>query len=218
MSHQNLELILIRHGNTFESDQTAVQVGKKTDLPLTREGRHQAERIAQFLSTNQILPNTIHCGTLSRQTETANIIHQSFPDAQLHSNQEAFDEIDYGAWEGLSSEEIKNKWPLEYQNWLDRAQWPNNIFSQTLEERIHLLQSWKTKILSTQNTKTTHLVVSSNGILRLMLYFNPSLWEKVTQQNQMDLYKVKTGHLCKVTYSNNQLQINLEDWNIKPET
>lgn len=216
MSPNSFQLLLIRHGNTFEANQTPVQVGKKTNLPLTKTGLQQAKRIVDFLTDHQIMPTSIHCGTLLRQTQTANIIHQSFPNAKLNSHLEAFDEIDYGEWEGLNSEQIKCKWPLEYEHWLDRAQWPNGIFHQTLNERILLLQQWLTNMAASHNTNTTHLVVSSNGILRLMLYFSPSLWHKVTHQNQMELYKVKTGHLCKVHYTNNQLHINLEDWNIKP--
>ena len=117
-----IRLILARHGNTFEMGQTPIQVGARTDLPLTQQGRDQAEQIANFLHRQGIKPAAIFAGALKRQTESAQIIGKQLG-IQIELNQEALTEIDYGPWEGLTSEEIVKQWPHEYARWTEEGRW-----------------------------------------------------------------------------------------------
>ncbi|MCL4553141.1 MAG: histidine phosphatase family protein, partial [Candidatus Marsarchaeota archaeon] len=92
-----IRLFLLRHGNTFETGQTPVQIGAKTDLPLTNKGREQAAAFAQFM-TQLPTPAAIYAGSLKRQIETAQIVAQALhAETLLHLNEEALTEIDYGA-------------------------------------------------------------------------------------------------------------------------
>jgi broad specificity phosphatase PhoE len=54
--------------------------------------------------------------------------------AKLHLNEPALNEIDYGLWEGLSTEQITAKWPAEYEEWNDQAVWPTHIFNGSFSE------------------------------------------------------------------------------------
>lgn len=60
MSDNNpIRLILVRHGNTFDAGQTPTQVGARTDLSLTDQGRNQAHYFARYLASEQIQPQAI---------------------------------------------------------------------------------------------------------------------------------------------------------------
>ena len=127
-------LLLARHGNTFESGQTPTQVGAKTDLPLTAQGQKQAEQIAVYLLENRMSPAAIYTGPLKRQKETAEIIANRLKMKILPEI--ALTEIDYGPWEGLTSEEIAARWKREYADWVECGHWPEKIFGGSYD--LHL--------------------------------------------------------------------------------
>lgn len=172
-----LRLILVRHGNTFEEGQLPLQIGAKTDLPLTLYGHLQAEMMGKYILREKIVPQAIYSGHLKRQTQSAAAIGRllSMPVAQTA----ALNEIDYGLWENLSSEEIARRWPKEYVEWTQDAKWQNKIFGGSeITHRAQLLdwfQSLSARFLG------TIIAVTSNGLLRLL-------------KNQ----KVKTGHFCEI--------------------
>ena len=49
-----MEFILARHGNTFNTGDKIVWVGRTEDFPLTQTGEEQAKKVAQFLQTKKI--------------------------------------------------------------------------------------------------------------------------------------------------------------------
>ncbi|MBX7066547.1 MAG: phosphoglycerate mutase family protein [Parachlamydiales bacterium] len=169
-------LILMRHGNTFEEGQTPVQVGARTDLPLTAFGRSQAERMAQYLMAKGIVPKAIFAGGLKRQTESASIIGKFF--GLNFENTSALTEIDYGLWEGLTAEEIDSKWPKEHAEWSREAKWQSHIFHGSAQGHQRNLKNWIEMIQKAYPNETV-LGVTSNGLLRFF-------------RNE----KVKTGHFC----------------------
>lgn len=180
-------LILVRHGNTFESGQTPVQVGARTDLPLTAHGRVQAEEMAKHLVNECITPKAIFSGKLKRQLESANIIAGYFGlDVQDAS---ALMEIDYGLWEGLTAKEIAAKWPKEYEEWTDQATWQNAIFQGTEAGHRQNLENWVKSLRNTYQGEAV-VAITSNGLLRFL-------------KNE----KVKTGHFCELQVLENAIRI-----------
>lgn len=169
-------IILMRHGNTFEEGQTPIQVGARTDLPLTAFGRAQAEKMAEYLRVNRIVPKAIFAGGLKRQTESASIIGKSF--GLSFQNTPALTEIDYGLWEGLTADAIETGWPREHAEWNIDAKWQTAIFQGTAEEHREHLQKWF-EMLCQKYPNDAVLGVTSNGLLRFF-------------RNE----KVKTGHFC----------------------
>jgi len=198
-----VKLILLRHGNTFHSDEVPYQVGAKTDLPLTEKGIAQAHAFVAYLHKKKITPHIIFAGSLKRQTQTAVIIHQAFNTATLKMPIPAFDEIDYGAWEKLTQQEIQSRWPEEYLAWDQHGIWPDT-FHHSVEHHLALLTAWL-KSLCSLSTGSTVVAVSSNGILRLLLRLIPGA-EHAT--------KVRTGAFCVLSLENQILSVN--GWNINP--
>lgn len=204
------EIFLYRHGNTFGPGDTVVQVGQKSDLPLTEQGENQAHAFAQFLKKNNVRPAHISSGNLIRQTRSLEIIESYFPEMSSQKGIPALDEIDYGLWEGKTAEQIQQHWPKEDMAWKLEAKWPSQIFKGNvqivIEQISQLLQQ-----LSTQKGPT--VIVSSNGIIRYFLWFSKK-WQPMVDSKTVEQHKVKTGHYCRIVLKDNEIEVL--DWNIKP--
>lgn len=171
-----LQLILVRHGNTFETGQTPLQVGARTDLPLTEYGRQQAEHMAKYLLKEKVSVTALYAGRLKRQAEFAEIISRHLGLEVL--TEPGLNEIDYGMWEGLPAQEIEKRWPTEYAEWNQNGKWPGGIFGGSYENHKTALNKWL-------NALTGCVVaVTSNGLLRFL-------------QKE----KIKTGHFCEFQFS-----------------
>lgn len=191
-----IRLFLVRHGNTFEKGQIAVQVGARTDLSLTEEGCRQAKKMAEYLLKHQIFPVAFYRGNLKRQTEFAEIMSKPFH--PLLISEPALTEIDYGPWEGLTSEKIAEQWPTEYAEWNESAKWPEKIFPCTYQSHKQALDEWLKKIENEHPPGNSVVAVSSNGLLRLL-------------KNE----KVKTGHFCELHLHSGRFEI--KSWNQSPD-
>ncbi|MBS0288433.1 MAG: histidine phosphatase family protein [Proteobacteria bacterium] len=214
-ANKSFRLILLRHGNTFNANEIAVQVGCKTDLPLTEKGLVQAEQFLKHLKQQQLSPSLIYCGTLQRQTQTANLLKNAFSGAILKTQTQALNEIDYGLWEGLTAQEIEAKWPLEYQQWQEQAIWPEHVFHSSFSSHNHALKEWLKELNDNASQNDLIVAVSSNGIFRLLLQWLPELWQKLVKERKVDSFKVGTGHYCLLTINAN-LELNINAWNCKP--
>ncbi|MDE3046622.1 MAG: histidine phosphatase family protein [Verrucomicrobiota bacterium] len=187
-----MQLVLIRHGNTFEAHQTPTQIGARTDLPLTTHGRAQAAALAAHFK-----PTAIYTGPLQRQLETARLLNG--PPPLLHP---ALTELDYGAWEGLTSEQIASQWPTEYTAWNEESIWPRGLFARTPEYHLALIYQWLDHLLATYPSNALILGVTSNGLLRLF---------HSLASEQGPAPKVKTGHFCELLLT--PTEISLISWN-----
>lgn len=185
----------MRHGNTFEKGETPVQVGARSDLPLTSFGKEQAKRVLQHMLNKNIALVAVYTGTLKRQKESAEIIGTHFKlNCQIT---EALTEIDYGKWEGLATEAIKAKWSEEYLAWNQEAVWPKNIFKSSYVGFQKKLNEWLAFLFNNYQKNQTVLGVTSNGLLRMF-------------RNE----KVKTGNFCELVLHPGGFEI--QSWNQEP--
>ena len=102
-------IYLVRHG---EITQFAPRrfVGQ-SDLPLTDHGRFQMGRVAQYLLDKEV--SRLLCSPLSRCVESAGIVGQALglrPEAVPDLR-----EIGLGVWEGLSVDEVRERFPGRYE-------------------------------------------------------------------------------------------------------
>ena len=102
-SYMTTKLLLIRHG---ESDGNAQRkFSGFQDVDLTEKGIWQAKRLAYRLK--DVLVDIVYCSDLKRARHTAEIIFKA-RGIDIISNPK-FREINFGAWEGYTFEEIKEK-------------------------------------------------------------------------------------------------------------
>ena len=106
-----MKIILIRHGET-EYNRRHLFYGK-TDISLNDTGVQQAYLLNEKLAGMR-LEVPIYTSSLKRTIETAELI---FPDQKKISLNE-LDEKDFGLWEGLSADQINERFPEEWEKWL----------------------------------------------------------------------------------------------------
>jgi broad specificity phosphatase PhoE len=101
----------IRHGETEWNAEG--RLCGRTDVPLSEVGRRQAQLLAARLEAVPV--EALYSSPLGRALETARQIglaigHESVVDRRLV-------ELNYGAWEGRTFDEIKRSTPAAYRDW-----------------------------------------------------------------------------------------------------
>jgi len=105
------ELYLVRHGETEWN-----KIGRFqgcTDISLAAEGIQQAILLRKRLDAKF---DCIYTSPLSRAVQTATILCQNTNNIKPVIVED-LREINFGAWEGLTIEQIKERFPLEFQLW-----------------------------------------------------------------------------------------------------
>lgn len=105
-----IKLFLIRHGQTDWN-----LLGKyqgQTDIALSGEGIRQADLLARNFPADTL--DIIYTSDLQRAFMTAERLAEKFS-APLHVDK-ALRELNFGAWEGLTYQEIAERWPQEVKN------------------------------------------------------------------------------------------------------
>ena len=106
------EIILARHGET-EWNVAEVFRGQ-IDIALSENGTRQAELLSAYLSTSKI--EAIYSSPLKRAHKTAEIIARPHK-LKINADPDLID-LDFGQWQGLSLEEVKEKYRDLYTTWL----------------------------------------------------------------------------------------------------
>ncbi|MDR2295967.1 MAG: histidine phosphatase family protein [Clostridiales Family XIII bacterium] len=145
------EICLIRHGETRKHAEE-IFLGQ-TDVPLSEEGRRQAEEAARTLLACGTDVERIHTSDLARATETAEILAAALharrggapppvlPDARLR-------EMHLGAWEGRFIREIKEAFPDEYARRGARIlTWKRGHDGENYYDLRYRVEKWLTAVL-----------------------------------------------------------------------
>jgi probable phosphoglycerate mutase len=103
---------LLRHGQTPMSVQK--RYAGRTDVPLTEVGVQQAAAAAKRLASAGL--GVIVTSPLLRAVQTAQAVAAVTGAAVV--TDDGFRETDFGAWEGLTFTEVRERWPAEMTAWL----------------------------------------------------------------------------------------------------
>ncbi|MEI8703465.1 histidine phosphatase family protein [Mesorhizobium sp. ISC15] len=209
-----MKLILSRHGNTFERGEKVLWVGRRNDLPLTAEGSRQAQHLGNALRQSGILLGGLYCGPLQRTRQYAEIIAQRIGGTPVLIVDPRLAEIDYGAWEGLSSQEIIAQFGREeLEAWERSSAWPGSPgWSPSEATLAHGVRTFVEQLARTQGEDSAVLAVTSNGVLRcFMRLAEYPLKVKMGRQSG----KVATGHICILDARHGNCRVNA--WNIAPD-
>jgi alpha-ribazole phosphatase len=155
---------LIRHGNTIDEETKKVYKGR-IDIPLSQRGISRMERAAEFMSSYPV--DAVYTSTLSRSIDSGRIV-ASKQDGDIMI-EPAFDEVSFGVWEGLSFDEIKERYPREQELWMnDPAAYPPPE-GESFEMAQGRSMAKIDEILGGGEGRTI-AVVAHAGILRIMLF------------------------------------------------
>ena len=104
--------LLLRHGQTPMSVQK--RYAGRSDAPLTDVGVQQAAAAAKRLASASL--GVIVTSPLLRTVQTAQEVAAVTGAAVV--TDDGFREADFGAWEGLTFTEVRERWPAELATWL----------------------------------------------------------------------------------------------------
>ncbi|MFC9467633.1 bifunctional RNase H/acid phosphatase [Streptomyces coelicoflavus] len=107
--------VLLRHGETPLTPQKRFSGSGGSDPSLSSVGREQAERVAASLARRGTIEAVV-ASPLARTRETAGVVA-----ARLGLEvavDEGLRETDFGAWEGLTFGEVRDRYPEDLDAWL----------------------------------------------------------------------------------------------------
>jgi alpha-ribazole phosphatase len=177
------KLLLVRHGRTkLHKDD---RFWGKTDVALGDIGIRQAEQLHDRLAKEKI--HTVYASALSRARTTAEII---ISNRRLTiATREELDECNFGYVEGLTFEEITDKYP-DLASELNRPDYCLRFpGGESFEELDHRVIAFLEK-LDRHKTKENILIVAHGGTLRLLICHLLGIDVKHWHQFRLDLASV----------------------------
>lgn len=187
---------IVRHGNTFDKGDTILRVGGKTDLPLSRSGKKQANQLRETFEGVKF--EAAFSSDLKRTRETIEAILGN----QRYALASFLTEVDYGPDEGkpesdvvarLGAEALK-RWDLEA---VPPPGWHVDVNG--------LRTAWQAFLAQSAPDANT-LVVTSNGVARFVL-------DVVSHQGPVPL-KLRTGAYGRIDLTDRGPV--LAEWDVRP--
>ncbi len=174
------KIYLVRHGESEWNILNKIQGQNNTNL--TDKGREQAQKIGHRLIEEKI--DTIFSSDLNRALDTAKIIGQI-----LGLKVKSFEELrekKFGVWEGLTKQEIIDKFNNEHIIWMTephKLNLPNAENIVDLQERLLNVVN----ILIKDNENKNILIVSHGASIKALILgllgIDISLYNKLTISN-----------------------------------
>ena len=156
------KIILIRHGS-IEDKYRGRYIGS-TDVPLSEKGIKEAEAIGEYIK--DIDYDHIFASSMLRvrQTFEAALSPEKIKAVEYFDN---IREIDFGAWEGKTFEEIEEEYPGEAEDWTKPAN--NFAFPQgsNLEDFHEGIDRFRQTLVN--STGSTIMVFAHGGVILALL-------------------------------------------------
>ena len=158
------KIYLVRHGKTEWNQQSRFQ--GSSDILLSTQGREQASALKKRLS--KIVFQSIYCSDLLRAFDTARIISEDQSADPISDPR--LQELNFGKWEGLTYDKIKEKNPQELLEW-ESDHWrvapPGGEKLSALSNRVSdFLNS-----IITEYIDSPILIVAHGGTLQTMICY-----------------------------------------------
>lgn len=105
---------LIRHGETEDADGRRYK--GHIDVPLSEMGIVQIKRLSKYISRDTVL-TAVYTSDLSRAVTSAEIVAE--PHGIKPVSVKGIKERNFGVWEGMSFDEIREIWPEAFNAWAE---------------------------------------------------------------------------------------------------
>ncbi|MFG2933228.1 bifunctional RNase H/acid phosphatase [Streptomyces achromogenes] len=158
-------LVLLRHGKTPLTPQKRFSGSGGTDPALSAAGREQAHRVADALARRGTI-QAIVASPLARTRETAGIVA-----ARLNLDvtiEDGLRETDFGAWEGLTFGEVRERYPDDLNAWLADPEAHPTGGGESFAETAVRLAATRAKLVAAYRGRTALLVTHVTPIKTLI--------------------------------------------------
>jgi len=180
-------IYFVRHGRTDWNDQQRVQ--GSSDIPLAEQGIKQAQRASVRLEN--IPAQVIYSSPMLRAAQTAEIIAAGKRDIIYWQE---LREKSYGVWEGKTINEILEKFPNDFANWIHHLPVSGTVGGETEAECFKRAAVVAQKLKEVNDRKI--IVVTHGAILRFFLISllgaetAPLLWNYTTANCSVTAVKI----------------------------
>jgi len=164
------KVYLIRHGETEDAEPRRYK--GHIDIPLSEKGVEQMKKLSKFMNTEifsnpaSCILNAIYCSSLSRAIRSAEIIAEPYNLKPIVV--EGLKERNFGVWEGMSFDEIAEKYPVEFQAWVSNPLRYSPVKGEsTLEVRDRVLQAFNEIVEKHDGDNIA--IVAHGGVNRIIL-------------------------------------------------
>lgn len=159
-----VKLILVRHALTVDNQKS--RLSGHIDSSISEEGREQIDKITNYLKDFDI--DKIYTTTSSRTKDTVKKLSElKFIEI---IEKESLKEISFGDFEGLTFDEIKDKYPKEFQDMIEKGyeyKYPNG---ESLIDSYNRVCIELDNIISNNDDRTI-LICSHGGTIRNIITY-----------------------------------------------
>jgi len=168
-------IYLVRHGQTAWNREEVFR--GRADIPLNETGRKEALLTGECLK--KVKAGAIYSSPLSRAVETAEAISRYQGKEVLISD--GLIDIDFGRWQGVSHEEVKEKFGDLYRQWKDSPHLVRFPGGESLEDVRKRVLRGIDEILPDHGDETlvmvSHRVVNKTLLCGLLGLDNSHFWQ-----------------------------------------
>jgi broad specificity phosphatase PhoE len=158
-------VLLLRHGHV--EGISPLRFRGRAALPLSDLGRRQAAALGRHIA-RLLHPDAVYTSPLERCRDTAGM--SALPFGLEPRIVEALADIDYGAWQGLTPEEARARWPEEVETWFARPHQAAIPDGETLPALFARTTAALNEILR-RHREGTLLVVAHESVNRALLLY-----------------------------------------------
>ncbi len=185
-------IILVRHGQTEWNRNERFR--GRADIPLNATGLAQAEATAQRIAM-QWQPAAIYSSPLSRAFKTAEAIaRRTSLQVQIHPG---LNDIDYGEWQGLSPEEVRQRWPQELGTWYNQPHLARIPGGETLDQVRQRAFTALNELIALHPNQTlvlvAHTVVNRLLLLAILGLGNERFWRLRQKPCAINIFEAEAG-------------------------
>jgi probable phosphoglycerate mutase len=157
--------VLLRHGETLLTPQKRFSGSGGSDPSLSDVGREQAERVAAALAARGTI-EAIVSSPLARTRQTAGAVA-----ARLGLDvviEDGLRETDFGAWEGLTFGEVRERYPDDLNAWLASPKAEPTGGGESFAATARRLATTRDKLIASYAGRTVLLVTHVTPIKTLV--------------------------------------------------
>ncbi|MEV7830787.1 bifunctional RNase H/acid phosphatase [Streptomyces subrutilus] len=147
--------VLLRHGETALTPQKRFSGSGGSDPELSEAGRRQAAAVAESLAARGTVQAVVS-SPLRRCRETAQAVADRL--GLTVTVEEGLREVDFGAWEGLTFAEVRERHPEDLQAWLDSPRAAPTGGGESFAAATRRISATRDRLLAAHARRTTLLV------------------------------------------------------------
>ncbi|WP_405871317.1 histidine phosphatase family protein [Streptomyces sp. NBC_00005] len=158
-------LVLLRHGETLLTPERRLSGSGGSNPGLSPAGRRQAEAAAEALARRGDIAAVV-TSPMRRCQETAHSVAARLG-LRVQGDRD-LREADFGAWEGLTFTEVRERYPDDLSAWFASPQSPPSDSGETMQQVTRRVAAVRDGLVA-QYAGATVLVVSHVGPLRTLI-------------------------------------------------